>query len=898
VSTTIERLTTALADRYRVEQELGAGGMATVYLAHDLRHERDVAIKVLHPDLGAALGAERFLAEIKTTAKLQHPHILPLLDSGAADTLLYYVMPYVRGETLRARLDREKQLPIADAVRIAREVAGALDHAHKQGIIHRDIKPENILLQDGSALVADFGIALAVQQAGTQRLTQTGLSLGTPQYMSPEQAMGEKTIDARSDIYALGAVTYEMLTGDPPFTGSTVQAVVAKVISADPERPSLARKTIPHGVEQAVLTAIAKLPADRFASAASLAEAMAAGMAIAERPTAAPAPMASATRSRVLPTIAGALAVGVVLGAALWRQFASGATTANSTVVNDRTQVTYDGRSGWPAITDDGAGLAYVRVACEKRDHYPLRLLGIDGEDPVRCPASLFVRDSGASRAVEIISGATVIRQVRWLASGTAVALDAVLDSARAGLFVVPRLGGAPRRVAASGIFDTHPSGDTLFLAQSRPGDRTTLLVIVASSGAVVDSLPLGAGSLAFMAISPDGQRILTGADAGRNMRIWRRDGRVLDSLQRVSVRNLAHWTPDGRGLLMFEAGVGREDRFVRVGVTADGHFDHTVTSVMPRVQTLYAGQFDVARRTGHLAFALGDWRHELVTFPFTSAGPGPATTASSGSGYISSPGISADGRSLAFLRNDGTGDNLYDRRTDQPSAEDRPASATRGTGVNYVTFADGGRSALFIKSDRDSLWVTWFNLTNREFRTRPLDSRWGLRLRLAVASDARLIDRTTDGRVIVRIDTTLTRLDTIARIPDSLRIVEHEVSPDGQSVAVLAAAPRSTLLFVSPLAPWNPRLVGSWPAPAPSTNMSWRADGGIYFASWDAGGTAPVLWRASANGSTPPRRVGQVPSHCSTVQTVLARMAPIGACTMDNVVYDVFVASLPGITR
>jgi len=213
VSDVATRLSAALADRYRIERELGAGGMATVYLAHDLRHERDVAIKVLHPDLGAALGGERFLTEIRTTARLQHPHILPLLDSGEADTLLYYVMPLVRGETLRERLERERQLPIPDALRIAREVADALQHAHAQGIIHRDIKPENILLQDGHALVADFGIALAVQQAGGARMTQTGLSLGTPQYMSPEQAMGERTIDARADIYALGAVTYEMLAG-------------------------------------------------------------------------------------------------------------------------------------------------------------------------------------------------------------------------------------------------------------------------------------------------------------------------------------------------------------------------------------------------------------------------------------------------------------------------------------------------------------------------------------------------------------------------------------------------------------------------------------------------------------------------------------------------------------
>jgi eukaryotic-like serine/threonine-protein kinase len=270
----VERLTAALADRYRIERELGQGGMATVYLAHDVRHEREVAIKVLHPDLGAALGGDRFLSEIKTTARLQHPHILPLLDSGEADGLLFYVMPYVRGETLRTRLERERQLPIESAMQIAREVADALGAAHALGIIHRDIKPENILLQGGHALVADFGIALAVQHAGGARMTQTGLSLGTPQYMSPEQAMGERTIEARSDIYALGAVTYEMLAGDPPFTGSSVQAIVAKVLSERPTPLHTLRDTVPANVEQAVLTALAKLPADRFATAAEFAAAL------------------------------------------------------------------------------------------------------------------------------------------------------------------------------------------------------------------------------------------------------------------------------------------------------------------------------------------------------------------------------------------------------------------------------------------------------------------------------------------------------------------------------------------------------------------------------------------------------------------------------------------------
>ena len=270
----IAKLSAALADRYRIDRELGAGGMATVYRAHDLKHDRDVAIKVLHEDLGATLGPERFLAEIKTTAKLQHPHILPLLDSGASGGLLYYVMPYVAGETLRDRLTRETQLPIEDAVRIAREVADALAHAHGHGIIHRDIKPENILLQGGHAVVADFGIALAVQHAGGGRLTQTGLSLGTPQYMAPEQAMGEKTVDHHADIYALGAVTYEMLTGEPPFTGANVQAIVAKVLSSEPAPITTTRKLVPVHVEEAVLKALAKLPADRWTGASQFADAL------------------------------------------------------------------------------------------------------------------------------------------------------------------------------------------------------------------------------------------------------------------------------------------------------------------------------------------------------------------------------------------------------------------------------------------------------------------------------------------------------------------------------------------------------------------------------------------------------------------------------------------------
>ncbi len=277
MSSIASHLTTALADRYRIERELGEGGMATVYLAADLKHSRQVAIKVLRPELAAVIGADRFLSEIKTTANLQHPHILPLFDSGAADGFLFYVMPYVQGETVRDRISREKQLPIADAVRIATEVAGALDYAHRHGVIHRDIKPENILLHDGRALVADFGIALAASKAGGTRMTETGMSLGTPHYMSPEQAMGEREITARSDVYALGCVLYELLLGEPPFTGPTAQSIVAKVMTAEPAALSAQRKSIPPAIEDAVLTALEKLPADRFASAAEFATALGGG---------------------------------------------------------------------------------------------------------------------------------------------------------------------------------------------------------------------------------------------------------------------------------------------------------------------------------------------------------------------------------------------------------------------------------------------------------------------------------------------------------------------------------------------------------------------------------------------------------------------------------------------
>ena len=268
------RLSTGLADRYRLDRHIGEGGMATVYLAHDLKHDRDVAVKVLRPELAAIIGGERFLQEIKVTAGLQHPHILALHDSGTVDSFLYYVMPYVEGESLRAKLNREKQLTLEETIELTKGIASALDYAHQHGVVHRDIKPENILIQDGQPVVADFGIALAVNAAGGTRLTETGLSLGTPHYMSPEQATGDRQLDARSDLYSLGAVVYEMLTGEPPHVGKSMQAIIAKILSDTPAPVSRSRELVPPNVDAAVQRALAKSPADRFATSAQFVAAL------------------------------------------------------------------------------------------------------------------------------------------------------------------------------------------------------------------------------------------------------------------------------------------------------------------------------------------------------------------------------------------------------------------------------------------------------------------------------------------------------------------------------------------------------------------------------------------------------------------------------------------------
>ena len=459
----VTRLNAALQGRYAIERELGEGGMATVYLADDLKHERKVALKVLKPELAAVVGAERFLAEIKTTANLHHPHILPLHDSGEADGFLYYVMPQVEGESLRQRIDREKQLPVDEAVQITTAVAQALQHAHDRGVIHRDIKPANILMQDGQPVVSDFGIALAVGAAGGSRLTETGLSLGTPFYMSPEQATGDQQVGPPSDTYALAAVLYEMLTGDPPYVGSTAQAVLGKIIQGAPVPVTQIRKSVPTNVDSAIRRALEKLPADRFTGAQDFARALAdrgfrhgeealAGAAGGVRPW---------TRMTViLAAVAGLFVLSTVaLGWSLLSPEPRPLARFEVTFGEDQSLAV--GGAVKLALSPDGSRIVYVGVARDGgrqlwqrslTDLEPIPIPGTEGAyNPVLSPDGLSVVfwAEGDVKTVSLGGGPTFT--VASGAPGLAWGSDGMIYFYRPdGIYRVPETGGEPKAVTSS----------------------------------------------------------------------------------------------------------------------------------------------------------------------------------------------------------------------------------------------------------------------------------------------------------------------------------------------------------------------------------------------------------------------------------------------------------------
>ncbi len=696
------RISAALADRYRIEREIGAGGMATVYLAEDLKHHRKVAIKVLRPELGAAIGGQRFLAEIRTTANLQHPHILGLIDSGEADGLLYYVMPFVEGETLRARLSREHQLPVPDAVRIATEVASALDYAHRHGVIHRDIKPENILVHDGRALVADFGIALAASKAGGTRMTETGMSLGTPQYMSPEQAMGEREITARSDVYALGAVTYEMLSGDPPFSGSTAQAIVARVVT-EPPRPLLAqRHTIPPHVEAAVLTALEKLPADRFGTAKEFAEALSSPHVLtssrpgSSRPHVLTSSRPGTTRTSRLP----ALLLATALLAAAWGWLRPRPAPPPSPVY--RFNVTLPLDAAWvgdiysnPALSPDGTLLAYS--GRDSTDRRRLYLRAMDRLDPVPVAGSetatnaffspdgrqvgfaldtRIVRAPVAGGTPETVCDAGNVRAT-WLERNTVVFADGM------GLRECTMLGALSTLLASD-------STEKFGHAHGLPGDRGVLFGIqrgATSRLAVLDLRTSKVKPLDILGSNPryvdTGHLVYVGPD--RRLRAVRFD--------------LARLAPAGEAIILEEgiavelgAAVMALSRTGSIVAPSSASSERTLELVdrngraerlFPRLGAYFDPRFSpdgrrIAISVGTDIWLLDRFQGTLTRLSFDSS--------------ASRPVWSRDGRQVSYVREIGVVADLRSMSADGSSPAESLLTLP-GIGLWEVLFAPGGRS-------------------------------------------------------------------------------------------------------------------------------------------------------------------------------------------------------------
>jgi Tol biopolymer transport system component len=696
VSDPASRLQNALADRYRIEHELGSGGMATVYLAQDLRQERPVALKVIHPHLAATLGSDRFLREIKLTANLRHPHILPLFDSGEAQGLLWYTMPYVEGESLRKRLTREKRLPLQDALRITVDVLAALTHAHQHGIVHRDIKPENILLEGGEAVLADFGIAQAVTAAGTERLTGMGLALGTPAYMSPEQGAGGE-IDRRSDLYSLGCVLYEMLGGEPPFRAPTAQAVVAKHLTEPPPPLQLPGGALPTRVAEALDRAMAKNPADRFDTAAAFADALG---------TNHEAGLPRAGRRRIA---LAALAILAVLGLAFYAgrripaQPAAGSAVASG-FNRKLSQLTFgEGIEGWPAWSPDGARLAYVAEVDGFRQLYlrtiaggAERRLSRDSRDHIqpswspdgRRLAFVQSRTSGGKLEPSDINGWYQENGEIWsleLANGRETKL---IDDA-----FNPAYSPDGRRIA----FDAPWAGARrIWIADA--GGRNPRQVTSDSSEAVVHTNPRW---------SPDGTKL-----AFRRVETIKSDIDVVDlssqTVTRATNDNVLDmdpvWAPDGRHIY-FASSRGGGLNLWRIGVGRGGK-----PAGQPEQLTTGAGddvEPTIAPDGSRVVFAVRGINSDLWRLPVVPTtgqprgAPEPVVTTT----RVESRGAwSPDGRSIAF-NSDRSGEmNIWLHGV----ADSSERQLTGGPGGDYQpNWAPDARSIVFF-SARDGNPDIW----------------------------------------------------------------------------------------------------------------------------------------------------------------------------------------------
>ena len=849
------RLSRGLGSTYRVERELGRGGMATVFLARDLRHDRHVALKVLRPDLSAVLGAERFFQEIRVTAGLQHPHILPLLDSGEVRSeggegpgLLFYVMPYVDGESLRQRLTRDGPLEVDEALRIAQAVIAALDYAHRLGVIHRDIKPENILLSQGEPVVADFGIALAVSSAGRERLTETGLSLGTPAYMSPEQASAAPRLDGRSDQYSLACVLYEMLAGEPPYTGPTAQAIIAKRFSEPVPHLGTLRQ-VSAAVEVAVTRALAKAPADRFAGMAEFSAAL--------RQT----PRRTRSTRRMAALLGGIAALaGIGLLAFYLRP-------ARPPAPMETRQFTFTGKATEPALSPDGRSVAYIS------GNRSLVLQRLDGGEPL-----------------VLVPPARFLLHPRWVRDGSALVFSMFRDTTGlAATYLVPSGGGSARKVLDDiGQLDTGPEAN-LVVRASREMRRFEFLDLSTGRPRRTVALPAGFGDVRETAWSPDGRLIAFMADEA----LWLISAAGGEPSRIGSGFNV-RWSA-AADAVYFLAGPPGGESLSKLAV--DRH------AAAPRGRPVRvaalpgAASFDLRMNTLVYTLAKNSSQVRALRFSAVPRRIVEDRLLTEGTAQIKSMAISGDGEAVAVGETRGGDENVYvvpftggSRRPVAASAarESSPAWSPDGSRLAFVREDSTGRSVAVVEIGTGA--------TQRAGSTAGPGQYGGFLPQVRWSADGRhLAYYAEDLRRIVLVDLDR-QSETTWRIPDSLGTGYTGVvpSPDGGAVVT------GTLIRHTDWGRlWHAVSSGErWthlPEPfGESIPLAWRRDGWIYFQNTralmtDYGAPQSELWRVRGLDREP-ELVSVIPEGCADVD--LSADATRMVCINSRLESDVHVAT------
>lgn len=794
---TLDRLRASLADRYRIERELGSGGMATVYLAEDLRHSRKVAIKVLREDLAASMGPHRFLREIQIAAQLQHPNILPLLDSGEADgrssmadgrdgstidhrpstldpgpstPFLYYVMPYVPGQSLRERLAREGELPVHEAVRLLCEVTDALAHAHQMGVVHRDVKPDNVMLSGRHALVTDFGVAKAISEAtGRNTVTTLGVALGTPTYMSPEQAAADPNIDHRSDIYAVGVMAYEMLTGRPPFTGATPQQVLAAHVTEAPDAVSKRRPAIAPALEEIVMRCLAKRPADRYQSAEELLHLLEAqatpstGITPTQtRPTAA----AHSAQNRWVWVLPVTVAVATALAASLW--VLARRDDAPPPIEARRTQVTFTGTADFTAaLSPDGQQVAYADRRC--------------GAD-YACAYDLVVQDVGGRGAARVLEGLAAIYDVTWSGNGRMLLVGGLHDGNQVAYYSVPTLGGEPPRFVTSAATQMFGTGDSLLIATQTTLSRMVLRATTLADPTRGDSLVLehpGIEPFRFD-VSPTGKWVVAGVTDGAVARVlvFDRQGALRDSVIATGTR-VGGFAADDRLVLALDDSTAQGTlRLVEYRIQGDGRVagrGRELATQLPR-NALSVGPSGVT-------YLAGTTQTNVIAIARDGAGASGLSTrpVASSTGFLSSL-MGSDGTYIILERPDPAAPGAV-RQFVAPfegGAERQVSTAALNSGSNRSRTVDG-RGLVVLTSAGGVTTITEYDLASGQATPRGTMPDQGDIDGLEALADGSIAWQPDDGSSSIRIRAPDGAIRTV-RTPQVVTQTMED-SPDGFGV-------------------------------------------------------------------------------------------------------------------